>query len=211
MHLPFVSPRILQVTAGRTPDGFPVTWVEFEAVTGPGDETQTFDLFVADDAASVAASIERAAVRGPLVVLADDTDGTNPTTGRPWIRGFIGPMAEMECPPFSHLIAPPDGETDTVLFAPKVLRIVPAPEVSTFFAPHPTASCLDLAVGEDGDVVHIVVPMAPADVRAFLDNARIIRRPIVLFYGQTVGVTHAETGRTVYIGHLSRLGAENHA
>lgn len=89
------------------------------------------DLFVADDAETVAAAIARAKATGPLLALASPSDGVNPLTGRTWFVGQIGPASELEPPPpFGLLPVPHDGES--CVFSPVVTGIGPAPDASRY-------------------------------------------------------------------------------
>jgi hypothetical protein len=58
----------------------------------------------------------------------------------------------------------------------------------------------------------LVVPMTPSEARGFIENARIIRRPLVLWFRQHLpGCVHVITGKPVLIGSLDRLGSRGPA
>lgn len=222
MHTSVISPKVLRVAPVRCPDTgrSTGTWVEFEAVLAEGDGTFTFDLLVAEVYGDVVAAIERAGKAGEvLVIFADDRDygdGCNQVTGRRWFRGVIGPASQTQTPPVEGLILSPDTDVECCIFAPRILRAYPAAEASPYFGEangvH-DVTCLDVFAGDDQDrLVHLVVPMTPSEARGFIENARIIRRPLVLWFRQHLpGCVHVITGKPVLIGSLDRLGSRGPA
>ncbi len=219
MRTPIIAPKILRVVPIQCPDTGKTngTYVEFEAVIPVGNGVAKADLFVAEDAATVVAAIDRARrPGGVLTIMAENAEGQNPVTGRPWLVGAIGPASEVDAPPASGMILPPEEGMVSCIFAPRVLRIYKAPDASPWFNGDTTKSlaCLDIEAGDEADrIAHIVlVDMSPHQARSFVENARIIRRPLVLWTDFPVpGCVHTSTGKPMLIGSLNRLGTRDSA
>ncbi|MCZ7857076.1 hypothetical protein [Agrobacterium salinitolerans] len=205
MHTPLINPTVVRIVPMATAKGEPCVFVEISAclTVGSTDET-VFDLFVKDDADTVVASISRGRA-GALLAFVAPSDGVNPLTGRPWFVGQIGPASELTPPPPLGLLpVPEDGEA--CLFAPVVKSVCGAREVSTYFEEYPDATCIDLCAGNNGDLVHVVVPMKSWQVQNSIRDARIIGKSIVVWYGPAMPIYHPKTGRLVHIGHITRTG-----
>ncbi len=200
-----LSPRVLRIVPVKSPTTGLVcaSWVELAFVDGTGAEGAV-DLYVAEPPDKVFASLDRAKTCGPLLVIAEPTKDKNPVTGRRWCIGAIGPSREISIPPVTGMVLPFE-KMESVIVAPKVLASYEAEAASHFFAGH-RATCLDLDVGDTSDrLMHTVITMPPGDVARYLENARIIRKRIVLWFGEDVGVSHVRTGKPVYIGRIERL------
>jgi hypothetical protein len=111
------------------------------------------------------------------------------------------------------MIFPPDDDTESCIFAPHILRIYRAIEVSTFFSGEGSreAACLDVLAGDEPDaLIHVAVGITPSQARSLVDNARIIHRPLVFWFGAPVpGCVHLGTGKPVLVGFLDRLGTRD--
>lgn len=53
--------------------------------------------------------------------------------------------------------------------------------------------------------------MTGPHAEGFIQNARIVRKPLVVWYGPPMLFRHEKTGRPVHIGHLTRTGDRHHA
>ena len=113
------------------------------------------------------------------------------------------------------IILPPDDDTESCIFAPHVLRVYPAIEASSFFNGEGTdkTACIDILVGDEpGGLVHAAIGVTPTEARSLIENARIIRRPLVLWFGRPFPwCVHVDTGKQVFIGFLDRLGSRGPA
>ncbi|MEJ8310101.1 hypothetical protein [Agrobacterium larrymoorei] len=219
MRTPIIAPKIIRVVPIQCPDTGKTngTCVEFEAVISAENGVVTADLFVAEDVETVVAAIDRARRPGAvLTIMAQNAEGTNPVTGRPWLIGTIGPASEIDVPSVSGMIFAPEEGMVSCIFAPRVLRIYEAPDASPWFNGDMTKrlACIDIEAGDKGDgIAHIVVvDMNPQQARSYVENARIIRRPLVLWTDFPVpGCVHTSTGKPVFIGSLNRLGTRDPA
>lgn len=203
--IPVIAPRVLRIVPIVTKKGAPCAFVEMSACRTVGSTAETvLDLFVREDVWAVTAAVGRAKA-GVLLAFVAPSDGVNPLTGRPWCVGQIGPASELTLPlPLGVLPVPEDGES--CLFAPVVNSVCSARDVSTYFEEYPDATCIDLCAGNDGDLVHVVVPMKSWQVQTLLRDARIFAKRIAVWYGEALPVYHQETGRPIYVGHITRTG-----
>lgn len=203
--IPVVAPRVLRIVPIVTTNGAPCAFVELSAclTVGPTAET-VLDLFVKDEVRAVTAAVGRAKA-GVLLALVASSDGVNPLTGRPWCVGHIGPASELTPPPPLGLLPVPEGG-ESCVFAPVVTSVCSARDISTYFEDYPDATCIDLCAGDDGDLVHVVVPMKSWQVQTLFRDARIIGKSIAVWYGPAMQINHPKTGRPVHIGHINRTG-----
>lgn len=209
MQTPIVSPKVLRVVSLFTPEGKPCAFVEIAAALMPDEAEIIVDLFISLDAETVTAAIERAKAKPPLLVMAASSDGVNPMTGRPWYIGQIGPASEITLRTLVGMLpVPEDGES--CILAPAILAIRPSAGASSYFQSYHDSACLDLSVGDEGGTLHIVVPMVGYRAEAFIRDAKIFGKPLIVWYGPPM-MAHDVTGLPVHVGHLTRMGDRHHA
>ena len=113
------------------------------------------------------------------------------------------------------MILPPDEDTESCIFAPRILKIYPATEASSFFNGEGgnKSTCLDIIAGDGPDtLMHAAIGIKPGEARSLMENARISHRPLVFWFGRPMPwCVHIETGKPIFIGFLDRLGTRGPA
>lgn len=204
MYIPFIAPSISQVIPSRNERGIACSWVKFSAADVLTGNIIERDLYVERSSDLVQASIDRATLNGPLLILAELTTQKTPS-GQPWWRGDIGPASELDLPDFDHMIDPTERDQQSVIFAPTVTGMAPASDVCEFYFEGMTATCVDIVAGEKHESRHIAVPMQLDEIAAFIEHAIIVRCPLVVWYGPAWGAIHSRTGLVIHVGRIERL------